>query len=148
GPAPLLQMPIGGDPVAVGDRVSWTVPLPAPATGSLKVTVALGTLAVLLEVDGVDVGPLVVDTARVGYDADLVLELALALAPDGELAFLTPSAELGVANERVTASLLPLGAAQRSEVAFEFAPSPGVTFTPDGALALLTDWGVPLVALL
>ncbi|MGZ4200926.1 MAG: DUF6603 domain-containing protein [Thermoleophilaceae bacterium] len=148
GPPPLLSMPIGGKPVANGDRISWTAPLPGPASGTVTVTVALGTPAVMVEVDGLAVGPLVVDHARAGFDAGLVLELALALAPDGELAFLTPEAELGVANDRLTAALLPLGAARRADIGFEFAPTPGVTFTPDGALGLIAGWGVPLVAML
>jgi hypothetical protein len=148
GPPPLLEMPIGGPPIANGDAISWTAPLPQPATGSVTVEVHLGSPAVKVTVDALDVGPLVVDTASVGYDGDLVFDLALHMDPGGNLAFLTPSAQFGVADERVTASLLPLGAARSADLDLVLAPAPALTFTTDGAIALLTDWGVPLVAML
>ena len=145
GPPPLLQMPIGGAPVAAGDRISWTAPLPAPATGDVTVTVALGSPAVSVVVTGLAVGPLVIETAGVGYDGDFVLEVAVALDPGGDLAFLRPAAELGVDGDRVRAALLPLGSANRADVEVVLAPAPALTFDPEGALALLLEWGVPLV---
>ena len=48
----------------------------------------------------------------------------------------------------MTAALLPLGATRRTDLDFAVAPTPGLAFTAEGAVALLTEWGVPLVAML
>ncbi len=120
----------------------------AGRAGTITLTVALGTLAVLVAVDGLDAGPLTIDHALVGFDAGLVFDLALALDPGGDLAFLEPVVELDVANDRLSAALLPLGPTRRADLSFGLAPLPTLTFTPDGALGLLVEWGLPLVAML
>jgi hypothetical protein len=130
-------------------RISWTAPLPAGATGSVTVEVHLGTPAVTVTVDDLDVGPLVVDTATVGYDAGLVFELERPSTPGGDLAFLKPAAPARRRERTRDGIAAPARAgAQSPDLDLVLAPAPQLTFTTDGALALITDWGVPLVAML
>jgi hypothetical protein len=147
GPPPLLQLPVGGQPVANGDRLSWQAQLPGSGTVALQVRLG-APLAVIVSVEELDAGPLVVQTARVGFEGDLEFDLALRLDPGGDLAFLAPVAELGLDDGRLSAALLPLGEAERADLELELAPQPSFTFTEAGALGLLASWGVPLVALL
>lgn len=144
---PLLELPLGAIGRA-GDRLTWTAPLPLGG-GQVIVAAKLGEPpAVTVTVNEFDAGPLVVETAHLGFDGDLAFDVALRLDPGGDLAFLDPVAELGVADGKLSSALLPLGSARRSDLALELAPQPGVTFTEAGAIALISDWGLPLVAML
>ncbi len=143
GPPPLLRLPLG-TVTRTGDRLVWTGPA---AGGSISAELDLGAAgspAIALAVDGLDTGPLIVESSRFGWDGTVTFALHLRLDPGGELAYLTPELDLGLAGAALTAELQPLGAARRDEVSFTFAPTPAAAFTEAGALALVTEWGVPL----
>ena len=147
GAPPLLPKPAGGDVVANGDRVTWTAPL--PGGGDVAVSARIGAPpAATIAVQGFDAGPVVVESAELGFDGSLALAVGLRLDLGGDLAFLDPVVELGAANGRLALALLPLGAARRAEIELELAPAPALTFTSSGALGLVLDWGLPLVSLL
>ncbi|MFN8204007.1 MAG: DUF6603 domain-containing protein [Solirubrobacteraceae bacterium] len=132
------------------DRLTWTLNLPAATGGQVTAEVRLGAPArVVVGLTAFDAGPLVIETARLGFDGALAFDVAVRLDPDGELAFLTPTAELGAdTTGRLTAGLLPLGAARRADLELVLAPAPALTATGDGILGLIVDWGLPLVAML
>jgi uncharacterized protein DUF6603 len=140
-----LPLPLG-TVSANAATVDWTAAIPGGGTVSAAVTLGAAP-AVAVTLADFDAGPLVVETARAGFDGDLDLDVALRLDPPGELAFLAPVFTLGVDGAHVSASLLPLGAGARADLELTLAPVPDIVFTEQGALDLVTAWGVPLVAL-
>ena len=147
GPAPLLPVPGGGDIDATGTVVTWTGPLPGGGTGAVAIDLGAQPAA-HLRVNDLDTGPLVIVSAEVGFDATPTFAAAVRLDLDDDLAFMAPEAELGIDGGRFSLAVLPLGGARRDDVGIVLAPVPELTFTEDGAVALIVDWGLPLVAML
>ena len=144
GPPPKLKPPVG-DVTRDGDLVRWSGPLPGGGTLTAEAGWNATGPQVLVTVASLDTGPLVIEEARLGFDGDLSGALRLRLDPGGELDFLAPVAELGIASGGLSAALLPLGSARRADLALALVPTPGLTFTGDGALGLLGAWIVPLL---
>ena len=132
--------------VGVGTvRVSggWSAPAAGP-----------GAPTILVELDSVDLGPVLIESVLLGYDGDLRLALRLGLRPPELVTFLQPSLEVGVVvspdDGRVgfAVDLLPFGDAARGEADITIAPVPAAVLTTDGALLLVERWGLPLVSLI
>ena len=150
GAPPLVDLPIG-TVARAGDAIRWTYQLPVVGgevrvTGGWTAAGAAVQAAVLIEALGLDLGPVVVESAAFGYDGDVSAGLVARLDVDGELAFLRPALRVDVTEERFALDLLPLGVAEEADLAVRIVPVPGVVATTDGALALLEQWGVPLAA--
>ncbi|OKI45496.1 alpha/beta hydrolase [Micromonospora sp. CB01531] len=125
------------------------------AGGSLAVTAGwstAGTPTLLVELAGIDLGPVTIEQARLGYDGDLHAHLRAGLRPPAPVAYLRPSLDVGVdvdlahGQARFAVRVLPFGAAEAADAAITLAPVPAVVMTDDGALALVQRWAVPLVA--
>lgn len=152
GQTPLFALPLGSV-VQVGDRIVWTAPLPAPLPVGAELKVELGIASsgqpkFVVGISKLDVGPLVIQEAHGGYDGTLVFSLSLQLDPGDEFAFFEPALELGVAGDRLSINLLPLGNVHRTDMALALAPNFVLTSTDAGAVAMLEKWGIPLVAML
>jgi len=144
-----IELPNGHSVTSPGDLLRYEAPLPDTTGGTLVVEARLGEpITVRISVNGLDLGPLVIEEARAGFDGDLDFLIAVRLDPDGDFAFLRPGAELSLDGARFGASLLPLGEAKRSDLAIDLAPVPRAVATDAGLLALLAEWGAPLAALL
>lgn len=147
GPAPLWPPALGSVSGANG-LLDWQADL--AGGGTLVATLGWDASGPVLVVTLSDVpaGPVVVDKLAAGYHNGLVcrLRLRLGLAAGGELGFLRPAIDADGAGGRFTLDMLPLGADRAAELTVRLAPDPGVNLGPDGALALLLDWGVPLAA--
>ncbi|MGE3177280.1 MAG: alpha/beta fold hydrolase, partial [Vicinamibacterales bacterium] len=98
------------------------------------------------ELQEVDLGTTHVSSLRTGYDRGLVLQLALALEPGGDFAFLRPAIDLALDGPALGLDLCPLGAGTEQALAVRLAPTPGLTSTPDGVSELVEGWGLPLAA--
>lgn len=126
-------------------RVSggWSAPVAGP-----------GAPTILVELDAVDLGPVLIESVLLGYDGDLRLGLRVGLRPPELVTFLQPSLEVGVVvspdDGRVgfAVDLLPFGDAARTEADITIAPVPGAVLTTDGAVLLVERWGLPLVSLI
>jgi hypothetical protein len=144
-----IELPAGHEITSPDDLLQYRAQLPGTTGGTLTVEARLGEpITVRVAVADLDLGPLVIEDARAGFAGDLEFALAVRLDPDGDFAFLQPRAELGVDGDRVSAALLPLGEAQRTELALDLAPVPRAVATEAGLVALLVSWGAPLATLL
>ncbi|MEH1097451.1 alpha/beta fold hydrolase [Micromonospora sp. CPCC 205739] len=136
----------------LGSAVRATVGL---AGGSLAVTAGWSTTGspiVLVDLAGIDLGPVLIEQACLGYDGELHAHLRVGLRPPAPVAFLRPSLDVDLdvdvvhGRARFAVRVLPFGAAEASDAAITLAPVPGVVMTEDGAIALVQRWAVPLVA--
>ncbi|MEU4221788.1 DUF6603 domain-containing protein, partial [Actinoplanes sp. NPDC026623] len=134
----------------LGPAIRATVGL---AGGSLAVTAGwapAGVPLVLIELGGVTLGPVEIEDAAFGYDGELHAGLRLGLRPPAPVPFLRPSlavgVDLGAGSPRFSVQILPFGLAVKHDAAVTLAPVPAFVMTETGALALLQQWGVPLIA--
>ncbi len=149
-----IELPSGHTVSASGGLVRYAAQIPSldplnPTPAELTVETRLGEPPLVrIGLTGLDLGPLVVDEVRAGFDGDLDLSIAVHLDLPGDLEFLGPRVEFGFDGGQLRAAILPLGTAQATDLAIRLAPTPQVVATDDGLLALLTGWGVPLATLL
>jgi hypothetical protein len=141
----LLPLPVG-TLTASGTTVRWSTNI---GTGTISTGLgwtAAGNPIVAVTLSGIDVGPAVVDTITLGFDGTFLVDLLAHLDIDGVLKPLNIAVQLAVANERFLARVLPLGPNSQTELALQLAPRVAMTATPQAALALVRQWGLPLVS--
>ena len=142
-----IVLPAGMTVTRAGDRLRWSMAVFPGCTVGIEVGwSAAGPPHVTISVSGLDTGPVSILDATLGYADDLTASLRLRVEPGGELEFLTPEFELGLAGTAFSARILPIGAADAQDLEIVIVPVPQVTITPEGAFAVVGAWLVPLVA--
>ena len=146
GNAPVVPVP--GTVSSSGSTVRWSYPIAGGATVSASLGWdGLGAEPVLLlGVQNLRIGPVVADELSAGYAQGLACRVALHLDAGGNVAFLQPALELGIAGPRIAFAVYPLGVSERADFAIRIAPTPELVLHPEAALALLERWGLPLAA--
>jgi len=141
-----IPLPPGHRITRVENRLRWEMDLlPGCELGAELGWAAAGHPQVRITLDNLDTGPVTIVAARLGYLDDLE-GLILARVEVGEpLEWFTPEIELSAVGSRLGARILPLGEAAVSDVEIVLAPTPAVTFTPEGGLLLAGSWLVPLL---
>ena len=139
-----LTLPVGAV-TSSGGIVTWTVMLPDGAQVAVELGwTPAGHPTLLVTATGVMLGPVVLDTAALGYDGDLRAMLGLHLEVDGLLAPIRPALTVDVDGERYAVSVQPLGTGTADDLDLRLAPVPAVVPGRDAGLAVVSTWGVPL----
>ncbi len=141
----LLPVPLGSVSTD-GTTVLWSTHL---GTGTISAGLgwsSAGNPVVALTLSAIDVGPAVLDTITLGFDGDFLIDVLAHLDIEGVLKPLNVAVQLAVANGRFAARILPLGPGTAADLSLQLAPAIAITATPQAAIDLVLQWGLPLVS--